>query len=99
MGRRRPKKTVSPLPDSTTVDTSSATPTSQDASSRWATEVIDDKVSEKSKSTLLKEGVKEPETLNLTEDRKLWVDILKDNRNPAKGRSMKFIAPKIVEGG
>ncbi|CAK8537819.1 unnamed protein product [Lathyrus sativus] len=30
--------------------------------------------------------------------RKLWADVLKDNRNPAKGRTMKFIPPQVVEG-
>ena len=33
-----------------------------------------------------------------TEGRKLWVDVLNDNRNPARGRAMKFIAPTIVNG-
>ncbi|CAK8542502.1 unnamed protein product [Lathyrus sativus] len=32
------------------------------------------------------------------EGRKLWADVLKDNRNPAKGRTMKFIPPQVVEG-
>ncbi|CAK8530500.1 unnamed protein product [Lathyrus sativus] len=32
------------------------------------------------------------------EGRKLWVDVLKDNRNPTKGRAMKFIAPQVVNG-
>ncbi|CAK8534896.1 unnamed protein product [Lathyrus sativus] len=32
------------------------------------------------------------------EVRKLWVDVLKDNRNPTKGRAMKFIAPQVVNG-
>ncbi|CAK8538006.1 unnamed protein product [Lathyrus sativus] len=32
------------------------------------------------------------------EGRKLWADVLKDNRNPAKGRAMKFIPPQVVEG-
>ncbi|CAI8597013.1 unnamed protein product [Vicia faba] len=30
--------------------------------------------------------------------RKLWVDALNDNRNPAKERSIKFIVPKMVNG-
>ncbi|CAK8544905.1 unnamed protein product [Lathyrus sativus] len=32
------------------------------------------------------------------EGRKLWVDVLKDNRNPTKGRAMNFIAPQVVNG-
>ena len=44
----------------------------------------------------------EPEKPNQVEShdegRKLWVDVLKDNRNSAKGRAMKFIAPQVVDG-
>ncbi|RZB52267.1 hypothetical protein D0Y65_048636 [Glycine soja] len=44
----------------------------------------------------------EPEKPNQAESqdegRKLWVDVLKDNRNLAKGRAMKFIAPQVVDG-
>lgn len=44
----------------------------------------------------------EPEKPNQAEShdegRKLWVDVLKDNRNSAKGRAMKFIAPQVVDG-
>ncbi|XP_058726439.1 uncharacterized protein LOC131597787 [Vicia villosa] len=30
--------------------------------------------------------------------RKLWVDVISENRNPAKGMSMAYIAPKLVNG-
>ncbi|CAI8588217.1 unnamed protein product [Vicia faba] len=30
------------------------------------------------------------------EERKLWVDVLNKNREPSRGREMKFIAPKVV---
>ncbi|CAK8572288.1 unnamed protein product [Lathyrus sativus] len=30
--------------------------------------------------------------------KKLWVDIINENRNPAKGLTMEFVAPKIVDG-
>ncbi|KAH1264861.1 hypothetical protein GmHk_01G000690 [Glycine max] len=44
----------------------------------------------------------EPEKPNQAEShdegRKLWVDVLKDNRNPTKGRVMKFIAPQVMDG-
>ncbi|XP_058761495.1 uncharacterized protein LOC131634890 [Vicia villosa] len=32
-------------------------------------------------------------------DRKLWVDVLAENRNPAKGLSMQFVAPSVIDGG
>ncbi|XP_058776305.1 uncharacterized protein LOC131650615 [Vicia villosa] len=41
---------------------------------------------------------KKTETVLEAENRKLWVDVLNDNRNPAQGRSMKYVAPKMVEG-
>lgn len=31
-------------------------------------------------------------------ERKLWVDVLSDNRNPAKGMTMEYVAPKLVNG-
>lgn len=30
--------------------------------------------------------------------RKLWVDVISGNRNPAKGRVMQYVAPKVVDG-
>lgn len=30
------------------------------------------------------------------EARKLWVDVLSDNRNPIKGMFIEFVAPKLV---
>ena len=35
-----------------------------------------------------------PETLN----RKLWVDVLTENRNKTKGLEMKYIAPTVIDG-
>ncbi|CAK8575459.1 unnamed protein product [Lathyrus sativus] len=29
------------------------------------------------------------------EERKLWIDVLSDNRNPAKGLAMEYVAPNI----
>ncbi|XP_058783376.1 uncharacterized protein LOC131658056 [Vicia villosa] len=98
MGRGRPKKTVSPLPDLT--NASSSIPTLQPSnlqssvSASSSRKVDDDAVNETMEEAKSKES---PETL--VPNRKLWVDILKDNRNPAKGRSMKYIAPKSIEGG
>ncbi|CAI8588750.1 unnamed protein product [Vicia faba] len=57
------------------------------------------KVEEESiEEELVDEIPKSAETLSPKLVRKLWVDVLNDNRNPAKGRSMTFTAPKIVNG-
>lgn len=32
------------------------------------------------------------------EARRLWVDVISENRNPTKGRMMSYVAPKMVEG-
>ncbi|CAK8530762.1 unnamed protein product [Lathyrus sativus] len=31
-------------------------------------------------------------------ERKLWVDIINDNRNPAKGMAIEYVAPKVING-
>jgi hypothetical protein len=31
-------------------------------------------------------------------DRKLWVDVLTENRNPTRGRALKYVAPTVVNG-
>ncbi|CAK8563489.1 unnamed protein product [Lathyrus sativus] len=33
-----------------------------------------------------------------SQTKKLWVDIINENRNPAKGLTMEFVAPKIIDG-
>lgn len=32
------------------------------------------------------------------QEKKLWVDIINENRNPAKGLTMEFVAPKVIDG-
>ncbi|CAK8531509.1 unnamed protein product [Lathyrus sativus] len=36
--------------------------------------------------------------VEVTQPKKLWVDIINENHNPAKGLTMEFVAPKIVDG-
>ncbi|CAK8543695.1 unnamed protein product [Lathyrus sativus] len=33
-----------------------------------------------------------------SQTKKLWVDIINENCNPAKGLTMEFVAPKIIDG-
>ncbi|CAK8573801.1 unnamed protein product [Lathyrus sativus] len=33
-----------------------------------------------------------------SQTKKLWVDVINENRNPAKGLTMEFVAPKIIDG-
>ncbi|XP_058768322.1 uncharacterized protein LOC131642051 [Vicia villosa] len=97
MRRGRPKKTVSPPPDPIPLKCLiiSPPPSSLPSSSEKAS-VSKVVVEVEGKGN---EDPNPGETLNSNDDQKLWVDVLKDNRNPAKGRSMKFIAPQLVEGG
>ncbi|XP_058774908.1 uncharacterized protein LOC131649171 [Vicia villosa] len=96
MGRGRPKKPVPPPPTSelkttpTSKPTTSKTVADQASSSTSATIVV-----EKTPIVLPSSHSANPPN---NEDRKLWVDVLKDNRNPGKGRSMKYVAPKLVDG-
>ncbi|CAK8531500.1 unnamed protein product [Lathyrus sativus] len=36
--------------------------------------------------------------VEVTQPKKLWVDIINENHNPAKGLTMEFVAPKIIDG-
>ncbi|XP_058734017.1 uncharacterized protein LOC131605709 [Vicia villosa] len=97
MGRGRPKKPVPPPPASALQPTPiSKTVTSETVNHQASTSSTPVVVGEKtpSASTNPKKEVIPPNS----EVRKLWVDVLKDNRNPAKGRSMQFIAPKLIDG-
>jgi hypothetical protein len=32
------------------------------------------------------------------QERKLWVDVIAENRNPTRGRALKYVAPTVVNG-
>ncbi|CAK8568835.1 unnamed protein product [Lathyrus sativus] len=56
---------------------------------------------EKETTTTIEDATREPRietTQAQPEDRKLWVDIINDNRNPSKGLTMEYVAPKVVNG-
>ncbi|CAK8536856.1 unnamed protein product [Lathyrus sativus] len=103
-GRGRPKSTVPPPPplesltSLKTHEIESRTTTPPDTSSK--TPEIGARTNKEVTTTLENEN---KETLTGTtqaqpEERKLWVDIINDNRNPAKGLTVEYVAPKVVNG-
>ncbi|XP_058757392.1 uncharacterized protein LOC131630645 [Vicia villosa] len=96
MGRGRPKKPVPPPPTSDVKTTLMSNPT--------ASKTVVDQASSSTRVTTVVEKTPfvppSPNSANPpnNEGRKLWVDVLNDNRNPRKGRSMKYVAPKVVDG-
>jgi hypothetical protein len=40
----------------------------------------------------------ESDLLQRDDTKKLWVDVLSGNRNPANGLAMEYVAPKLVNG-
>ncbi|CAK8569173.1 unnamed protein product [Lathyrus sativus] len=112
MGRGRPpKKSVPPPPLSPVVSTpvTQSNTRSHNVSKNLSTTEIggikdlgetsdareDGSIEEKRKEVDLE---KPNQTASPEEGQKLWADVLKDNRNPAKGRAMKFIPPQVVDG-
>ncbi|CAK8533457.1 unnamed protein product [Lathyrus sativus] len=49
-------------------------------------------VAKENKKTLTEPTQPQPE------ERKPWVDVINDNRNPAKGMAIEYVVPKIVNG-
>ncbi|CAK8533157.1 unnamed protein product [Lathyrus sativus] len=91
-GRGRPKSTVPPSPETLTNSNtpkvvSRVTTTMSEAGK--STEKINEKVPTE---TLTEQTQVKPE------ERKLWVDVISDNRNPTKGLSMEYVAPKVING-
>ncbi|XP_058746042.1 uncharacterized protein LOC131618903 [Vicia villosa] len=95
--RGRPPKTVSPV--ATTPPTPAAPPVKE--TEEPATEpvnkpdviVINQETSKNANDSETLKTEKENE-----EPRKLWVDVISGNRNPAKGRTMMYVPPTIVNG-
>lgn len=96
MGRGRPKK--------------GSTSTSQPQSNQLAQQVTQIEEDERSTAENLnprfgeKPTATDEETTILMEKKiddgqqKLWVDVVNENRNPAKGMPLKYFAPQIVNG-
>ncbi|CAK8570661.1 unnamed protein product [Lathyrus sativus] len=103
-GRGRPKTTVppSPPPESLTSlkipQIGSRTTTPPDSSSKTPeTGAKTDKGMEATLGNTIKETLAEA-TKAQPGERKLWVDIINDNWNPAKGLTVEYVAPKVVNG-
>ena len=95
-GRGRPKSTV----PSSTKNQNSPEPQSEMETGKH------DEIEDENKldgEKLIEERSKEVETpkddpKGNQEARRLWVDVISENRNPTKGRMMSYVAPKMVEG-
>ncbi|CAK8566575.1 unnamed protein product [Lathyrus sativus] len=111
-GRGRPKSTVPPPPPSvstaslTTPQNVSRTTLPSDSSLKaheFGSKAEKEKITltEEETTPTIEDATKEPgiETPQAQpEDRKQWVDIINDNRNPSKGLTMEYVAPKVVNG-
>lgn len=101
MGRGRPKKSVPPPPESSVKGTSPCTEMTTNTQASSSNQVIEESivvtpVQNPVTTVPSKPKVDVDPNLKVGEERKLWVDVLTENHNPTKGRSMKYIAPKIV---
>ncbi|CAK8568716.1 unnamed protein product [Lathyrus sativus] len=99
-GRGRPKTTVPPSPE---ILTSLKTPEHESPINVQTPEIEPRTTAGEDKdmtNTMAKENKKtltEP-TKPQPEERKPWVDVINDNRNPVKGMAIEYVAPKIVNG-
>jgi hypothetical protein len=102
-GRGRPRKQVTPSPHRRTPNNPPAqsTPAQSDATVTVVTEDnADDDVPRDetpAQIPLVSDDVSDSDP-NCDSTRKLWVDVLSGNRNPANGLAMEFVAPKRVDG-
>ena len=60
-------------------------------------EVVDDDSSVSMPETLIPKLTCDAQG-DLKEERKLWIDVLNDNRNPAKGMAIEYVQPTLVDG-
>jgi hypothetical protein len=58
---------------------------------------LEESISESISDDPIPDFMKLSETLD-DKDRKLWVDVLTENRNPTRGRALKYVAPTLVNG-
>ncbi|CAK8542666.1 unnamed protein product [Lathyrus sativus] len=108
-GRGRPRTMVPPSPVNHPLPKNQSEVASVNLKEKERTEDHEDASDEKAdrnekeqhtpETLIAKE--RETETLIVKEqheERKLWVDAINDNRNLAKGISMEYVAPKIING-
>ncbi|KAL5172015.1 hypothetical protein HKD37_16G044853 [Glycine soja] len=101
-GRGRPKKTAPSSPASQTNIAEQAIRNNQDADSTKhqvveEIEVVDDDSSVSMPETLIPKLTCDAQD-DPKEERKLWIDVLNDNRNPAKGMAIEYVQPTLVDG-
>ncbi|CAK8560653.1 unnamed protein product [Lathyrus sativus] len=90
-GRGRPKSTVPPsLENLASLKTPEAEPSTTPTVNEDVTNI--EKLAQATTETLT-----EPPQVK-SDERKLWVDVISDNRNPVKGLSMEYVAPKVING-
>ncbi|CAK8530596.1 unnamed protein product [Lathyrus sativus] len=100
MGRRgRPPKVLS-TPSSSINNKDDDIPSGNN--SNLSKEPTQHETEEPTEETVEVQEITESETLispkGATEPRRLWVDIIRGNRNPGNGLALEFIAPTIVNG-
>ncbi|CAK8568964.1 unnamed protein product [Lathyrus sativus] len=88
-GRGRPKSTV---PPSLETLTSLKTPEIESRTTSVVDKYMTITLENENKETLTETIQTQPE------ERKLWVDVINDNQNHAKGLAMEYVAPKVVNG-
>lgn len=101
-GRGRPKKTAPSSPASQTNIVEQAIVNNQDEDSTKhqvveEIEVVDDDSSVSMPETLIPKLTCDAQD-DPKEERKLWIDVLNDNRNPAKGMAIEYVQPTLVDG-
>jgi hypothetical protein len=104
-GRGRPRKQVPPLPARSPKRLIPKQPATVDASAPTGnTSVLvegdddDDTLSSRTIEDAAKTVQIESDLLQRDDTKKLWVDVLSGNRNPANGLAMEYVAPKLVNG-
>lgn len=106
MGRGRPKKSVSPSPETPNQNTTPKKHNhceevnhivgSSNGSSKGLKNL--ESIEERPQFENLCEKDGEESKPESEEPRRLWVDVLSNNRNPANGMVIEYVAPKIVNG-
>ncbi|KAK2349948.1 hypothetical protein QL285_098704 [Trifolium repens] len=90
--RGRPKRTAPSTPNNHPVS---------DIAIETAIEEDDEQPSDNPKNGMptVPPPVEMPESATLADsERKLWVDVLTENRNPTRGMALKYVAPTVVNG-
>ncbi|CAK8544929.1 unnamed protein product [Lathyrus sativus] len=102
-GRGRPKSTVPPSPETLTnlktlePESSNTTISVQKPGNVSGTIAGEDKATTNALARENSETLTEPSKTQ-TEERKPWVDVINDNRNPARGMAIEYVAPKLING-